>query len=68
MTTTKLTRGRCDCRSADANHNHDTLDVVDFGRYIRVCGIPGEVRRLCEVHARGIKAHRLFVAALGGAK
>jgi hypothetical protein len=41
---------------------------LDLGRYRRVCGCTGEVRYLCQHHARGLKGCEAFAEEAGKVK
>jgi hypothetical protein len=56
----ELVRGQCDGCTWRAVRDESVKLVADMGRYQRVTGFQSEVRRLCEVCARGLVLHRAF--------
>lgn len=50
------------CDACSGNRQHvGSQPCVDFGRYERRTGLPGETRYLCEKHSRGFVGHQLLV-------
>lgn len=57
----KISSRVCDVCVHCAKRDEAAKPCVDLGSYQRVAGCTGQVRFLCELHTRGMRAHEAFV-------